>query len=46
LPVSEFFIDHIRESNVPYTQLPEGYIVGDLVDINDDNFDEVILGSN
>jgi len=46
MPVCMYCIDHIRESNEPYSRLPEGYTDGDVVEINDDNFDDIVLGSN
>ena len=46
MPVCMFCIDHYRTKNMPYVQLPEDHIDGEVIELNDDNFDEVVMGSN
>jgi len=46
MPVCEFCIEGYRKKNTPYTRLPEGYSNGDVIELTDDNFDEVVMGSN
>ena len=45
--VCEFCIKHHRERHIPYTKKLAAYEdEGDVIELNDDNFDEIVYGSN
>lgn len=46
MPVCMFCIEHHKTKNIPHTLVPEGHIDGQVIELNDDNFDEIVIGSN
>ena len=44
--VFNYCIQKYREKNLPYTNLPEGYVPGDLIILDKDNYDNMITTSN
>ena len=44
--VKDFCTDFYMQKNIPYSDLPEGFIDGQLVELTDANFDDVFMKSN
>lgn len=44
--VYNFCTEKYREKNLPYTNLPDGYVPGDLIILDKDNYDNMITTSN
>ena len=46
MKVCEFCIENHRARHIPYSKIPLSYADGDVIDLDDDNFDEIVFGSN
>ena len=46
MAVCEACIEQHRKKNIPYTLLPADHTDGDVIELNDTNFNEIVLGSN
>ena len=46
MPVCEACIDRHRVKNIPYTPLPADHTDGDIIELDDINFKEIVFGSN
>lgn len=44
--IFEFCREFYRVKNIPYSNLPEGFIDGDVIELDDSNFDEILFSSN
>ena len=44
--VRSYCTDFYKSKNIPYSDLPADYVDGELVELDEDNFDRVVLGSN
>ena len=39
-------MEFYRGTNTPYSNLPDEYVDGDVIELDESNFDEVVFGSN
>lgn len=46
MPVCEACIERHRIKNIPYTPLPADHTDGDVIELDDTNFNELVFGSN
>jgi protein disulfide-isomerase-like protein len=44
--IHSFCQDQYRQKNILYSDLPDNYVDGHIVELDDDNFDRVVMGSN
>lgn len=44
--LKDFCTSFYKEKNIAYSDLPEGFVDGHLIELTDDNFDRVLGGSN
>lgn len=44
--MTDFCTEYYRSQNIPYSNLPVNYVDGDVVELDESNFDEVLFGSN
>ena len=44
--IKDFFEEFYRGTNQPYSNLPDEYIDGDIIELDENNFDDIVYTSN